>query len=119
MPFPVEYKRGRPKKDNCDKVQLCAQALCLEEMLDIEVPSGALFYGKNQRRMDVSFDDELKQQTENTAKQLHELIASKQTPAPVYSVKCDSCSLVEICLPKIFEKKRSVKYYLSKMMEKS
>ncbi|MFH1673005.1 MAG: CRISPR-associated protein Cas4 [Pseudomonadota bacterium] len=113
VPFPVEYKRGKPKKDNCDKVQLCAQALCLEEMLGIEVPSGALFYGKRRRRTDIVFDDALRRQTEETAIRLHELIAAGQTPKPVYTAKCDSCSLVQMCLPKTLGKKRSVKHYLS------
>jgi len=112
-PFPVEYKRGKPKKDNCDKVQLCAQALCLEEMLNIEVPFGALFYGKKRRRTDVTFDGTLRQQTEDTAMCLHELIASSRTPKSVYMKKCDSCSLIGICLPKILGKKRSIKRYLS------
>ncbi len=94
IPFPVEYKRGKPKKDNCDKVQLCAQALCLEEMLDVEVPCGALFYGKKRRRTDVTFDEALRRQTEDTAMRLHELITSGRTPKPVYMKKCDSCSLI-------------------------
>lgn len=119
VPFPVEYKRGKPKKDNCDKVQLCAQALCLEEMLDVEVPSGALFYGKKRRRTDVVFDDALRRQTEDTAMRLHELIASGRTPKPVYMKKCDSCSLAKICLPKTIERKRSVKRYLSGVIRES
>ena len=119
IPFPVEYKRGKPKKDNCDKVQLCAQALCLEEMLDVEVPCGALFYGKKRRRTDVVFDDLLRQQTEDTAMRLHELIASGRTPKPVYMKKCDSCSLMKICLPKTIERKRSVKRYLSGAIRES
>jgi CRISPR-associated exonuclease Cas4 len=119
MPFPVEYKRGKPKKDNCDKVQICAQALCLEEMLDVEVPCGALFYGKKRRRTDVVFDGALRQQTEDAAIRLHALIASGQTPKPVYTPKCDSCSLMEICLPKTIERKRSVKRYLSGAIRES
>ena len=119
VPFPVEYKRGKPKKDNCDKVQLCAQALCLEEMLDVEVPCGALFYGKKRRRTDVVFDGALRQQTEDTAIRLHELIASGRTPKPVYTPKCDSCSLAKICLPKTIERKRSVKRYLSGAIRES
>jgi CRISPR-associated exonuclease Cas4 len=119
VPFPVEYKRGKPKKDNCDKVQLCAQALCLEEMLDVEVPCGALFYGKRRRRTDVVFDGALRRQTEETAIRLHELIASGQTPKPVYTPKCDSCSLAHMCLPKTLEKRRSVKRYLSKLVQDS
>jgi len=119
VPFPVEYKRGKPKKDNCDKVQLCAQALCLEEMLNVEVPCGALFYGKKRRRTDVTFDSALRQQTEDTAMRLHELIALGRTPKPVYMKKCDSCSLMKICLPKTIERKRSVKRYLSGVIRES
>ena len=119
VPFPVEYKRGKPKKDNCDKVQLCAQALCLEEMLAVEVPCGALFYGKKRRRTDVTFDSALKQQTEDTAMHLHKLITSGRTPKPVYMKKCDSCSLAKLCLPKIIERKRSVKRYLSGAIRES
>lgn len=114
QPFPVEYKRGKPKKDNCDKVQLCAQALCLEEMLNIEISKGALFYGKTRRRQDVLFDKKLRQETEKTAKQVHELISSGQTPKPVYTKKCESCSFVGLCLPKTIEKSRSVNHYLQK-----
>lgn len=119
VPFPVEYKRGKPKKDNCDKVQLCAQALCLEEMLGLEVPNGALFYGKRRRRTDVVFDDELRRATEETAKRLQELIASGRTPKPIYTAKCDSCSLAPMCLPKTLGKKHSIKRYLSGAMRDS
>jgi len=115
-PYPVEYKRGKPKKDNCDKVQLCAQALCLEEMLNVKILCGALFYGKSRRRADVAFDSALRQQTEEAAIRLHELIASGQTPKPVYTAKCDSCSLSPVCLPKPLGKKRSVKRYLSRVV---
>jgi len=117
QPFPVEYKRGKPKKDNCDKVQLCAQALCLEEMLNIEIPKGALFYGKPRRRQDVLFDKKLRMETEKAAKQVHKLIESEQTPKPVYTKKCDSCSFVGLCLPKTIEKRRSVNHYLQNVME--
>ena len=112
-PFPVEYKRGKPKKDNSDKVQLCAQALCLEEMIDVFVPDGALFYGKTRRRLDVVFDGTLRKLTEETAMRLHELIESGRTPRPVYAKKCDSCSLAGMCLPKTVGKRKSVKRYLS------
>ena len=112
QPFPVEYKRGKPKKDDSDRVQLCAQALCLEEMLDVEVPEGALFYGKNRRRAGVVFDDALRKETEETAVRLHELIASGRTPKPVYTKRCDTCSLAGMCLPKTVGKRRSVQHYL-------
>ena len=113
QPFPVEYKRGKPKKDSSDKVQLCAQALCLEEMMDVSVPDGALFYGKTRRRLDVVFDGTLRKLTEETAMRLHELIESGRTPRPVYGKKCDSCSLAGMCLPKTVGKRKSVKRYLS------
>jgi CRISPR-associated exonuclease Cas4 len=97
-PFPVEHKRGRPKKADWDKVQLCAQAMCLEEMLGLDVPRGALFYGKT-RRLDVLFDTDLRRRTEETARRLHALIDSGDTPPPVYTAACESCSFLESCLP--------------------
>ena len=111
-PFPVEYKRGKPKKDNCDKVQLCAQALCLEEMLNTKIPEGALFYGKTRRRLDVTFDRALRQETEEAAKQVHDIIKNGKTPKPVYTKKCDNCSFIDLCLPKTFGKSRSINRYL-------
>ncbi|MCF6148370.1 MAG: CRISPR-associated protein Cas4 [Candidatus Kuenenia sp.] len=100
-PFPVEYKRGKPKKDNCDKVQLCAQAICLEEMLHCTITEGALFYGTTRRRQDVIFDTDLRAETDETAKNVHDLIRSGITSKPEYSKKCKSCSLVELCMPKV------------------
>lgn len=117
QPFPVEYKRGKPKDNNCDRVQLCAQALCLEEMLGVEVPCGALFYGKIRRRLDVAFDAALRQETQNTALRLHQLFGSGETPKPVYSKKCDTCSFVYLCLPKVVGKDRSINRYLSRVIE--
>jgi CRISPR-associated exonuclease Cas4 len=98
-PFPVEYKRGRPKPHHADEVQLCAQALCLEEMLDTAVPAGALFYGQTRRRHDVPFSEALRGETEEAAARLHRLLASGVTPSPVREPKCDQCSLIDLCLP--------------------
>lgn len=112
QPFPVEYKRGKPKIDDCDKVQLCAQAMCLEEMLDIEIPEGALFYGQTRHRYDVKFDSALRKETEKAAMRLRELIKSGITPKAEYSAKCKKCSLVELCLPKTCSKTKSVRNYL-------
>ncbi len=97
--FPVEYKRGRPKRHEADKVQLCAQALCLEDMLHTEVPAGALYYGRTRKRHDVTFDAPLRRLTEGTAARLHELITSRRTPRARREPKCDRCSLLHICLP--------------------
>ena len=117
QPYPVEHKRGKPKPEDCDKVQLCAQAMCLEEMLGIEVASGAIFYGRTRHRLEVEFDKALREQTERIAGQARDLIRSGQTPKPVYDKKCKSCSLFDQCMPEVIEKERSVKRYLSQAVK--
>jgi CRISPR-associated exonuclease Cas4 len=119
QPYPVEHKRGKPKPDECDKVQLCAQALCLEEMLRVEVPSGAIFYGRTRHRLDVEFDQALRDETARTATQAQGLIRSGKTPKPVYTKKCKSCSLMNRCLPQVIEKKRSAKLFITDMLEET
>jgi CRISPR-associated exonuclease Cas4 len=111
-PFPVEHKRGRPKKQNYDRAQLCAQAMCLEEMLECSIPAGALFYGKTRRRQNVDFDKELRAEVREAAIRLHELIKSGRTPEPIHDARCRNCSLVGLCLPQAVGKKRSVTNYL-------
>ncbi len=114
QPFPVEYKRGRPKKHEADEVQLCAQALCLEEMLGADVPAGALFYGKTRRRKVVSFDASLRRRVEACAERLHQLAATGVTPPAVYEKKkCDRCSLKNQCLP---DRPASARSYLRRMI---
>ena len=98
-PLPVEYKRGRLKSDVSDLVQLCAQAMCLEEMLALPVPEGALFYGRNRRRTIVEFDESLRATTVSISQRIHDLFTSGHTPSAAYQPKCDRCSLLEICLP--------------------
>jgi CRISPR-associated exonuclease Cas4 len=115
-PFPVEHKRGRPKKELWDKVQLCAQAMCLEEMLAVVVPKGALFYGKTRRRVDVAFDADLRRETEETALRLHNLIATGITPYARYDERCESCSFIFTCLPKATAGRRTVAGYLAEVM---
>jgi CRISPR-associated exonuclease Cas4 len=117
LPLPIEYKRGKAKKENWDKVQLCAQAICLEEMLEVDIPEGALFYGKNRRRQAVPFGPELRDETMTTASKLHALIGTGQTPQARYEKKCDNCSLFDLCLPKIAGGKQSVQKYLRRMQE--
>jgi len=117
--FPVEYKRGKPKLDHSDKIQLCAQALCLEEMLNVSIPAGALFYGKTRRRLDVAFDEALRQETEVAAIKTHELIEGGTTPSPVYAKRCESCSLMTECMPKTIQKKRTVESYLKRMLDET
>lgn len=118
-PFPVEYKRGKPKKDHSDRVQLCAQALCLEEMLGAQVPSGALFYGRTRRRLDVTFDAQLRALTEETAARLHALIASRHTPRASREPKCESCSLLDLCLPDALRPTLSAERYLEQSLARS
>lgn len=109
--FPVEHKRGRPKPDHCDWVQLCAQALCLEEMMEVEIPDGAIFYGQPRRRQNVEFTPELRAETAATAVALHQLIQSGKTPPADYDEKkCAACSLLDICMPKTH---RPVSVYLT------
>lgn len=99
-PFPVEYKRGSRLR-LADQVQLCAQALCLEEMHGVEVPRGALFYGQRHRRIDVDFSAELRAATAAAAARLHELVASAVLPAAEPGPKCRDCSLVSACQPAV------------------
>ena len=98
-PFPVEYKRGKRKPTDCDLVQLCAQALCLEEMLDSAVPHGAIFYGEPRRRVEVEFTPGLRARTESLAATMHRLYAAHETPAAQPGKHCERCSLISICLP--------------------
>ena len=111
-PFPVEYKRGRPKREHCDEAQLCAQAICLEEMLGLSIPDGALFYGATRHRCDVVFDASLRNETEKTAARLHQLLSEKIAPPSIREPKCERCSLIELCMPSAMSGRRSAKRYL-------
>jgi len=113
QPFPIEYKRGKPKADSCDEVQLCAQAICLEETMGASIPEGALFYGEKRRRTDVRFDDELRARTESLALRMHQLFSAGVTPAAAYAKKCDRCSLYDRCLPRAISKRKTVAQYLA------
>ena len=116
QPFPVEYKRGEPKKDECDKLQLCAQAMCLEEMLCCNIPCGALYYGQTRHRLDVSFSTELREQVRTALEEMHGLYARGYTPKVKPSKVCNSCSLKELCLP-VLCKNKSVSAYLKSSLE--
>ncbi len=101
QPYPVEYKRGRPKHQQWDEVQLCAQAICLEEMMNTEIPEGALFYGQTRHRKIIALSRELRQLTQKTADDFHHMVDSGKIPVMEYDKKrCDNCSLMDICLPK-------------------
>jgi CRISPR-associated exonuclease Cas4 len=98
-PYPVEYKRGKRKPNDCDLVQLCAQALCLEEMLGASIPMGAIFYGDPRRRLEVAFTPELRSRTTELIATMHSLYNDRTTPSAIPGKHCRSCSLVDVCLP--------------------
>lgn len=116
---PVEYKRGSPKKNDCDRVQLCAQGMCLEEMLQIPVVAGQIYYGTKRRRFDVEFDARLRDLTRKSAEKFHAMMASGITPSAVYEKKCDSCSLLELCLPTAIAPQQASRYLASRIAETS
>lgn len=103
---PVEYKVGKPKPHRADEVQVCAQALCLEEMFGTAIPAGFLFYGKTQRRHEVAFDDELRSLTVRIIRETRDILIGVVTPLPQYSKACKSCSLVNDCLPDVCRERR-------------
>lgn len=115
VPYPVEYKRGRKRYHRANEIQLCAQALCLEEMLDASVPKGALYYGKSRRRLEVALGSALREETETACVRLRELLASGRTPPARREKKCNDCSLLEICKPEALG--LSVERYLGKLLE--
>ena len=118
LPYPVEYKRGVPKQDGCDELQLCAQAMCIEEMLCCEIPEGALYYGAPRRRLRVSLTKELREEVRSDAAQMHALYRRGHTPRVRRTKSCNACSLKELCLPKLM-KSRAVSAYLRAAMEES
>ena len=118
QPFPVEYKRGKPKENNADSLQLCGQAMCLEEMLCCAIPEGALFYGETRRRLSVPFTQELRGQVQGLLTEMHDLFRKQYTPKVKPSKSCNACSLKELCLPKLMRVKK-VSAYLSGAMEES
>ncbi|MDP2364869.1 MAG: CRISPR-associated protein Cas4, partial [Ignavibacteria bacterium] len=108
--LPVEFKSGEPKEDISDKVQLCAQAICLEEMLNITIKQGFFFYGKIRRRNIVDIDEELRTQTEKIIFAVREIVTSKKIPVAEYQTKCRNCSLQSICQPKAMNKRKLEQY---------
>lgn len=116
VPFPVEYKRGKPKAHRADEVQLCAQAMCLEEMFAAPVPEGALFYGATRRREAVVFDEALRSLTLRIAAEARDMIAAGRTPPPVQTPACRRCSLEDLCEPGRLEKPPSVARWLSRQL---
>jgi len=119
MPSPVEYKRGSPKLSRCDEVQLCAQAMCLEEMLNMTVAEGSLYYGEPRRRYPVNLGRELREETQRLALELHALVDSGLTPPGMYKPKCRSCSLFDRCLPQNTKRPRSARRFVASMIKEA
>lgn len=101
LPFPVEYKRGSPRDDTGDALQLCGQAICLEEMLCCDIPRGALYYNEIRRRVPVEFTEELRSEVRALLKEMHDLYRKRYTPKVKPTKSCNACSLKELCMPKL------------------
>lgn len=110
-PFPVEYKRGKPKEGDCDALQLCAQAMCLEEMLVCEIPNGCLFYGETNHRHKVELSQTLRDKVQSMLREMHAYYDRRYTPKVKLTKSCKACSLAEICIPKL-NKNLSVSKYI-------
>lgn len=115
-PYPVEYKRGKPKAHRADEVQLCAQAICLEESLGGEIAEGALFYGETRRRVVVAFDAELRALTAKVAAEARANIAALHTPPPVHGPYCKRCSLQDLCQPQRLQKPPGIARWLASQL---
>jgi CRISPR-associated exonuclease Cas4 len=115
-PYSIEYKRGQPKTHRADEVQLCAQALCLEEMFGTEVPEGALFYARLRRRTLVAIDADLRALTAATVLAVRTMLASRVTPAPVPMPGCPRCSLEPLCRPAVIAARPSVERWLARQL---
>jgi CRISPR-associated exonuclease Cas4 len=116
---PVEYKRGRPKAHRADEVQLCAQALCLEAMTGRAVGAGALFYGETRRRADVEFDDTLRRLTLDTVSAVRTILGAGVTPSAEYQAqRCDNCSLIDLCQPRLLGRHATVRTWLEQQLKR-
>lgn len=116
VPYPVEYKRGRPKAHRADEVQLCAQALCLEEMFGCTVPEGALFYAQTKKRSRITFDAELRALTIRLAAETRAMLAASHTPPPQAKPACRRCSLADVCQPRRLERPPAVQRWLLRQL---
>ncbi|MDD7474215.1 MAG: CRISPR-associated protein Cas4 [Bdellovibrionota bacterium] len=112
IPIPIEYKRGKGDSIEADKLQLCAEAMCLEEMLVCNINKGFIYYGQPKKRTEVIFNDDLKNSVVNNFKLMHEYFKRGFTPKPKKRISCNSCSIKDLCLPKI-EKVKTVQEYIN------
>lgn len=114
FPFPVEYKRGRPKKDDRDAVQLCAQALCLEEMHQVQIECGYIYYGRTKHRTQINFSATLRDRVKELSAQMHGIFREGTTPPGKPGTNCSPCSLKDVCLPKLSKRRKSAVNYLTR-----
>ena len=114
---PIEYKRGKEKHDHSDKTQLCAQAICLEEMLSLNIPRGYLYYGETRHRVEIEFTAELRTLVKDMADEMHNYFSRRYTPKVKTSKACRSCSLADICLPVLQEKVIAASKYINQNIE--
>ena len=117
VPYPVEYKHGPRRQREHDDLQLCAQAMCLEEMTGQAVPRGAIFHHKSRRRREVLFTPDLRTQVEETVAAIRVLLASKRLPPPVNDRRCEKCSLKEACMPQVLEERGREKRLLDNLFD--
>ncbi len=113
----VEYKRGKPKPENWDEVQLCAQAICLEEMLGITLVFGYLYYGETKRRHRVNFCDALRESVKRLAEEMHHLYKKEITPKAEKSKRCKNCSMKDVCLPKVSILGKRIEAYMNNLFD--
>lgn len=119
LPAPVEYKRGKEKHDHSDEAQLCAQAICLEEMLSAPIPQGYLYYGETRRRVEIELTSELRALVKNMSDEMHNYFSRGYTPRVKPFKGCRSCSLADVCLPVLQEKVIAASRYITKQIEQS
>lgn len=115
--IPIEYKRGRPKVSNADRMQLAAQVLCLEEMLCCQIPAGYLYYGETRHREKIEMDEVLRENVIETFKEMHQYYDRCYTPKVKWSKSCNACSLKDICVPSLGRKKSAAEYIRKKITE--
>ena len=114
---PVEYKRGNNKINDCDRLQLAAECVCLEEMLSCEISSGSIYYGQTKRREEVHISSELREQLEEVLEEMHSYYARGYTPKVKPTTSCKSCSLKDICIPDLIKKQDPYSYIKSHVQE--
>lgn len=118
LPAPIEYKRGKPKREPVDEVQLCAQAMCLEEMLSVEIKTAWLYYGQTRHRLSVELSDELRTLVEKMAAEMHAYFQRGYTPRVKITKACRSCSLADVCLPELQKNNLVASQYIRQKIEK-